>query len=218
MPELMPADERAILAVYAEATKPLDWGDVVESLLPPRPRARKRPFFWRTEEASLPPRPSRSRRGSRYAWDLRWEEMVRAAMALYKAGLLAEMPDGPADMTVITEVGREVVQAMPTGLIVTDVDLSPEEAETFRRKWETEASTAPASTFWVDLNRRLQDSKFHRSYVKESLRIQEFDDRMNACPVDGAQAPAQPSSAPGSLPPRPGRLEAPHQPGNGVSR
>lgn len=192
------AGERAILTVYAEATEPLDWGDMVESLLPPRPR-------W-------------PRRGGKRAWAQRWEELVRAAMALYKARLLAEMPDGPAGMTVITEAGREVVQAMPTGLIVTDVDLSPEEAETFRRKWETEASTAPTSAFWIDLNRRMQDPKFHRSYVKESLRIQEFNDRMNACPVDGAQAPAQQPSAPGSLPPRPGRPEAPHQPGNGVSR
>lgn len=31
--------------------------------------------------------------------------------SLYKAGLLAELPTGPADMTVITEAGREALTA-----------------------------------------------------------------------------------------------------------
>lgn len=53
------------------------------------------------------------------------------------------------------------------------------------------------SAFWIDLNRHLQDPKFRRSYVKESLRIQAFDDQMNAGPVDGAQTPARPPSGPG---------------------
>ena len=109
-------DERAILAVFAEASEPLDWGDVVESLLPPRPRG--------------------PRRGGKRAWRLRWEEMVRAAMTLYKAGLLAELPTGPADMTVITDAGREALGSKPSGWIATDVVLSREEAEVWRRKWE----------------------------------------------------------------------------------
>lgn len=185
------ADERTVLAVFAEATEPLDWGDVVESLLPSRPR-------W-------------PRRGGKRAWAQRWEALVRATMALYKAGLLAEMPDDPADMTMITDAGREALWGpKPSGWIRTDATLTREQVEAWRRKWEAEASTAPTSAFWGDLNRRMQDPKFRRSYVKESLRIQAFDDRMNASPVDGAQAPAQPSSAPGSLPPRPGRPEAPH--------
>jgi hypothetical protein len=60
--------------------------------------------------------------------------------------------------------------------------------------------------FWADLNRHMQDPRFRRSYVKESLRIQAFDDQMNAGPVDGAQGPVQPlsdtgrSSAPSGAP------------------
>lgn len=82
-------DARRILAVFAEADGPVDWGDVVESLLPPRPRG--------------------PRRGGKRTWAARWEDLVRTAMELYKAGLLAELPTGPADMTVITEAGREVL-------------------------------------------------------------------------------------------------------------
>lgn len=90
MPDLS-ADACRILTMFAEADKPLDWGDVVESLLPPRPRG--------------------PRRGGKRTWQLRWEEMVRTAMELYKAGLLAELPTGPADMTVITDAGREALAA-----------------------------------------------------------------------------------------------------------
>lgn len=85
------ADARRILAVFAKADKPVDWGDVVESLLPPRPRG--------------------PRRGGKRAWAARWEDLVRTAMELYKAGLLAELPTGPADMTVITEAGRKALAA-----------------------------------------------------------------------------------------------------------
>jgi hypothetical protein len=156
---------------------PLDWGNVVESLLPPKPR-------W-------------PRRGGKQAWTARWEQMVCAAMELFKAGLLAELPDGPADMTVITDAGREAMESMPSGFIATDVELSPKEAAALRQKWQAEASTVPTSAFWVDLNRHLHDPKFRRSCVKESLRIQAFDDRMNASLGDGAQTSAQPPSDPG---------------------
>ena len=166
------SDERAILTVYAEATEPLDWGNVVESLLPPRSR-------W-------------PRRGGKRVWAQRWEELVRAAMALYKAGLLAELPDGPADMTVITDAGREALWGpKPSGWIRTDATLTPEQVETWRRKWESGGSTASSGAFWTDLNRRLQNPKFRRSYVKESRRIQAFDDRMNASLGNGAQTSVQ---------------------------
>lgn len=88
MPDLS-ADARRILTVFAEADKPIDWGDVVESLLPPRPRG--------------------PRRGGKRTWAARWEDLVRTAMELYKAGLLAELPTGLADMTVITVAGREAL-------------------------------------------------------------------------------------------------------------
>ena len=116
-------DERVILAVFAEATEPLDWGDVVESLLPPRPRG--------------------PRRGGKRTWRLRWEEMVRAAMTLYKAGLLAELPTGPADMTVITDAGREALGPKPSGWITTDAVLSQEEFEAWRQKWPAEHPGRP---------------------------------------------------------------------------
>lgn len=110
-------DERAILAVFAEAAEPLGWGDVVESLLPPRPRG--------------------PRRGGKRTWALRWEEMVRTAMELYKAGLLAELPTGPADMTVITDAGREALWGpKPSGWITTDAVLSQEEFEAWRQERE----------------------------------------------------------------------------------
>lgn len=155
------ADERAILAVFAEATEPLDWGGVVESLLPPRPR-------W-------------PRQGGKRAWALRWEQMVRAAMMLYKAGLLAELPIGPADMTVITDAGREALWGpKPSGFITTDEVLTPEQVQAWRQRWESEASGRPGGAFWVDLNRHLQDPKFRRAYVEESLRIQAADEQANA--------------------------------------
>lgn len=116
-------DERAILAVFAEATEPLDWGDVVKSLLPPRPRG--------------------PRRGGKRTWRLRWEEMVRAAMTLYKAGLLAELPTGPTDITVITDAGREALGPKPSGWITTDAVLSHEEFEAWRREWEKRMAGSP---------------------------------------------------------------------------
>lgn len=110
-------NERAILAVFADAAELLDWGNVVELLLPSRPRG--------------------PRRGGKRTWRLRWEEMVRAAMALYKAGLLAELSTGPADMTTITDAGREALWGpKPSGWITTDAVLSQEEVEAWRQKWE----------------------------------------------------------------------------------
>jgi hypothetical protein len=110
-------DERAVLTAFANGLTPLDWGDVVKSLLPSRPH-------W-------------PRQGGKRAWAARWEEMVRAAVTLFKAGLLVELPDRPADMTVITQAGREALWGpKPSGWITTDVVLSREEAEAWRRKWE----------------------------------------------------------------------------------
>jgi len=117
------ADERAILGAYAEASEPLDWGEVVESLLPPRPRG--------------------PRHGGKRRWADRWDEMVQATMELFKAGLLhelsvEELPDGPADMTVITDAGREALWGpKPSGFITTDAVLSREESEAWRQEWET---------------------------------------------------------------------------------
>lgn len=92
-PTALSADERAVLAVLAEVTEPLDWGDVVESLLPPKP--------------------SWPRYGGKRAWVARWEKLVKATMGLYKAGLVAELPTGPPDMTVITDAGRAALAAGP---------------------------------------------------------------------------------------------------------
>lgn len=36
------------------------------------------------------------------------------------------------------------------------------------------------STFWTDLNRHLENSKFRRTYVATSLEIQAVDDYVNA--------------------------------------
>src|SRR5205823_890172 len=121
----MSDDERAILAVYAGATEPLDWRDVVESLLPRRPRG--------------------PRRGGKRAWAQRWEQMMLAAQALFKAGLLADRPEGPADMTAITEAGREALGPIPSGLITTGVTLSREEAETWRKSLDRVAQAPPDS-------------------------------------------------------------------------
>ena len=153
-------DERAILGVFAEATEPLDWGDVVESLLPPRPRG--------------------PRRGGKRTWRLRWEEMVRTAMKLFKAGLLAEVPTGPADMTTITDAGREALGPKPSGWITTDAVLSQEEFEAWRQKWLTQNVAQPGSSFWADLDRHLEDPEFRRSYVEQSLWIQASDERADA--------------------------------------
>lgn len=152
------ADERAILAVFAEAAEPLDWSNAVESLLPPRPRG--------------------PRRGGKRAWTMRWEEMVRAAMTLYKAGLLAELPTGSADMTVITDAGREALWGpKPSGWITTDAVLSQEEVEAWRQKWLTQNAPQPRSSFCADLDRHLEEPEFRRSYVEQSLRIQAADGR-----------------------------------------
>ena len=153
-------DERAILTVFADATEPLDWGDVVESLLPSRPRG--------------------PRRGGKRTWRLRWEEMVRAAMTLYKAGLLAELPTGPADMTTITDAGREALGPKPSSWITTDAVLSQEEFEAWRQKWLTQNAPQPRSSFWADLDRHLEDPEFRRSYIEHSLRIQASDEQANA--------------------------------------
>lgn len=52
--------------------------------------------------------------------------------------------------------------------------------------------------FWDDLNRRLENPKFRRSYIEESLRIQEVDERANAAGTDCDGGDAEMSPNPGN--------------------
>lgn len=88
MPDLSP-DARRILAVFAAATEPIDWYDVVLSL------------------AAEPPRLNLSQ----HEWQRRKDHLTAELMLLFRDGLLLEPEDGPVDMTVITEAGREALAA-----------------------------------------------------------------------------------------------------------
>jgi hypothetical protein len=128
---------------------------------------------------------------------MRWEEMVRAAMALYKAGLLAELPNGPPDMTVITDAGREALWGpRPSGWITTDAVLSREEFEVRRQKWLTQHAPQSRGSFWIDLDRHLENPEFRAAYVEQSLQLQKFDDQTNANPGSVVQAPPRPLPGP----------------------
>lgn len=89
------ADERAILAVFADAAEPLDWWDVIASLLPAEP-----PGGW-----------GDTRSPEYRAWNALRDARTKVTMGLYKAGRLVELPDGPVDMSVITDAGREALAA-----------------------------------------------------------------------------------------------------------
>jgi hypothetical protein len=83
----MTEDMRALLAVYADATEPLDWWDVVLAHTRSWGRFRRSKYKQRLQ---------------------RRDELAAAAMALLRQGLLLELPDGEADRCVITKAGRLV--------------------------------------------------------------------------------------------------------------
>lgn len=64
-----------------------------------------------------------------------------------------------------------------------------QDVEKPRRRWRDRLLRRPVEelprrreSFWADLDRRMEDPEFRRSYVKQSLRIQAADEQPNAGP------------------------------------
>lgn len=90
-------DQREILAAFAAATEPVDWYDIVLQLAP---------------EPGMTWGNPRGQRQDYRAWLRRRDHLTAEAMLLFRDGLLLEFPDGPVDMTVITDAGRSAFDAV----------------------------------------------------------------------------------------------------------
>lgn len=90
-------DARFLLAAFAEADGPIDWGDVAWNLAGPEP-TNGWVGNWNHGD-------------SWKAWRDRRDHLLGVCALLFRDGLLEELPDGPVDMTVITAAGREVFAA-----------------------------------------------------------------------------------------------------------